>query len=80
MTDSELQIMLDRAAKRGAGEALKELGLSDDNAVHDIKEMRDLLDTFRDMRRTILMTFAKMATTFVVGLLILGSYMKWGAN
>jgi hypothetical protein len=78
MTDNELEILLERAAKRGAEKALKEVGLSDDDAVHDIKEMRDLLEAFRDMRRTVVVTFAKMVTTFVVGLLAFGSYMKWG--
>ena len=32
MTDAELQIMLDKAAKRGAREALKDIGLLDDGS------------------------------------------------
>ena len=50
ITPEELEDMLDRAAKRGATAALREVGLHDD-ARKDIIEMRNLLETWRDTRR-----------------------------
>ena len=41
ITPEELEDMLDRAAKRGATAALREVGLHDDD-VKDIIEMRNL--------------------------------------
>ena len=43
ITPEELEDMLDRAAKRGATAALREVGLHDDDARKDIIEMRNLL-------------------------------------
>ena len=51
MTPEELEDMLDRAAKRGASAALREVGLHDDDARKDISEMRSLLEAWRDTRK-----------------------------
>ena len=40
ITEEKLADMLDRAAKRGASAALREVGLHDDDARKDILEMR----------------------------------------
>ena len=41
LTPDELESMLDRAAKRGAKQALYSIGLHDTTAAKDINEMRD---------------------------------------
>jgi len=46
LTPEELESMLDRAAKRGAKQALSSIGLHDATAAKDINEMRDLLDVW----------------------------------
>ena len=66
MTPEELEELLDRAAKRGAHAALKELGLHDDNAPHDLDELRALLSSWRETRKAIWSTMIKMATTAVL--------------
>ena len=38
LTEEQLEAMLDRAAKKGAAEALREVGLQDEDAANDIKE------------------------------------------
>lgn len=63
LTSEELEAMLDRAAKRGAQAALRELGLHDDNAPQDIDELRGLLSSWRETRRAIWSTVVKVATT-----------------
>lgn len=63
LTSEELEAMLDRAAKRGAHAALKELGLHDDNAPQDIDELRGLLSSWRETRKAVWFTVVKIATT-----------------
>ena len=53
LTPDELEAMLDRAAKRGAKELINALGLHDDSAAKDIQEMRNLLESWRETRRSI---------------------------
>jgi hypothetical protein len=71
LTPDELESMLDRAAKRGAKQALTSIGLHDKSAAKDINEMRDLLDVWRDTRRGIWSTVVKVTTiailTFIAG-------------
>ena len=51
LTSDELEAMLDRAARRGAKEALRSIGLLDDQAHKDITEMRSLIEAWRDTRK-----------------------------
>ena len=71
LTPEELEAMLDRAARRGAKEALNSIGLLDENAHKDITEMRGLLEAWRDTRRSIWSTTIKLITvavlTFIAG-------------
>ena len=66
LTDEQLERMLDRAAKRGAAEALKAVGLHDDNAGHDIREVRDLLTAWRATKQAAWNQFVKMLVAFIV--------------
>ena len=50
LTPEELEEMLDNAARRGAKEALRSIGLLDDDAAKDIIEMRSLIEAWRDTR------------------------------
>jgi hypothetical protein len=71
ITHDELEAMLDRAARRGAKEALRSIGLLDDDAHRDITEMRSLIEAWRDTRKSIWTTAIKVTTvavlTFIVG-------------
>jgi hypothetical protein len=71
ITHDELEDMLDRAARRGAKEALRSIGLLDDDAHKDIIEMRSLLEAWRDTRKSIWSTVTKLVTvavlTFIAG-------------
>jgi 2-iminoacetate synthase ThiH len=71
LTPEELEEMLDNAARRGAKEALRSIGLLDDDAAKDIIEMRNLIEAWRDTRRSIRSTIVKMTTigvlTFIAG-------------
>ena len=71
LSPEELEAMLDRAARRGAKEALRSIGLLDDDAHKDITEMRSLLEAWRDTRKSIWSTLVKISTvgilTFIAG-------------
>ena len=71
LSPEEIEEMLDRAARRGAKEALRSIGLLDDDAHKDITEMRSLLEAWRDTRKSIWSTVVKLATvgdlTFIAG-------------
>jgi hypothetical protein len=71
LSPEELEDMLDRAARRGAKEALRSIGLLDDSAQRDITEMRSLLEAWRDTRKSIWTTTIRIFTvgvlTFIAG-------------
>lgn len=71
LSPEELEEMLDNAARRGAKQALRSIGLLDDDAAKDIIEMRSLLEAWRDTRRSVWSTVVKLATvgvlTFIAG-------------
>ena len=78
ITPEELEDMLDRAAKRGASAALREVGLHDDDARKDILEMRSLLEMWRDTRRCVLSTIVKMSTVAVITFIAASLWMQIG--
>jgi hypothetical protein len=78
ITPEELEAMLDRAARRGACEALKEVGLHDDDARKDIQEMRSLLEAWRDTRRGVWSTIVKMSTVAVITFIAASLWMQIG--
>ena len=71
LSPEELEEMLDNAARRGAKEALRSIGLLDDDAAKDIIEMRNLIEAWRDTRKSIRSTIVRMTTvgvlTFIAG-------------
>ena len=71
LTPEDLEEMLDNAARRGAKEALRSIGLLDDDAPKDIIEMRSLLEAWRDTRKSVWSTIVKVTTvallTFIAG-------------
>lgn len=73
----DLKALLDEAAERGAESALKKIGLHDESAVHDLKEVRDLLESWRETKKTITQTVAKIITTGILAILALGTYHYW---
>ena len=78
MTEQELELLIHKAAQEGAKQALKEVGLSDEEAYDDVKELRSLLDSWRATKTTVGQTIARMVTTALLTALAVGIYMGWG--
>jgi hypothetical protein len=55
---------------------LKEIGLHDDDAGTDVRDLRSLITDWRGMKKTIWHTVARAGTMFVLGLLMLGAWTK----
>jgi len=68
--------LLDRAAERGATRCLAQLGLENGSAARDIRELRDLLDAWREARHTAWQTFVKVLTTGLLAALLVGAAIK----
>jgi hypothetical protein len=68
--------LLDRAAERGAERCLAHLGLENGHAARDIKELRDLLEAWRDARRTAWQTTVRVLTTAILAVLLVGAAIK----
>jgi hypothetical protein len=77
LTPEQIEEMLDKAAKRGAMQALRELGLQDDNAANDIREMRGLLDAWRLTKRSIWSTTVKMGTVAIITFIATAVWMSF---
>ena len=75
MDAQQIEAMMERAAKKGAKEALESIGLHDDGAVHDVTELRGLLDAWRSAKRTIWKTIMQAFTMAALGALAAGTFI-----
>lgn len=76
MTQTELDALLDAAAERGAKRALERLGLHDDGAGNDIRDLRNLLDSWRSARTTVLKTVTQWITMGILGAIAFGTWQQ----
>ena len=74
--DPGLQFLLEKAAERGAQEALARVGLLDENSANDIRELRSLLDGWRTAKRSIVNTTMQVIVVFLLGALATGIALK----
>jgi hypothetical protein len=79
LSDTELQAMLSQAAEQGAKSALEKLGLHDDNAPRDLRDLRDLLSAWRATRQEVGRTVLRVATTAILGAIITAVWLYAGA-
>jgi len=73
--------LVERAAERGAERCLAQLGLENGHAARDIRDLRNLLDAWRDARKTAWQTTIHVVTTGVLMALLVGAAIKiklWG--
>ncbi len=68
--------LLAHAAERGAERVLSHLGLENGHAARDIRELRDLLEAWREARHTAWQTFVKVLTTGLLAALLIGAAIK----
>ena len=72
----DLNELLTRAAERGAERALASLGLENGHAAADIRDLRGLIEAWREARQTAWQTTVKVLTTGVLAALLVGIAIK----
>ena len=70
--EAELRIIIREEMKS----VLKEVGLHDDNAGNDVRDLRSLITDWRGIKKTIFQTVARWGTLIVLGILTLGAWSK----
>lgn len=73
-----LQAIVEEAAEAGAARALKRLGLMDEKAGDDIQELRELVQGWRDVKKSALRSLVGWIVRTLVALLLLGLSFKIG--
>lgn len=80
ISESELEKMMDRAAEAGARRALASIGLHDEEAATDVRELRGLLEAWRSAKDTALKTFVSWAIKMMLVVIVAGVWWKTGGN
>ncbi len=68
--------LLTRAAEKGAERALAALGLENGHAAKDIRDLRGLIEAWRQARQTAWQTLIKLVTTGILVILLVGASIK----
>jgi len=76
MSPDVIEQMIARAAKHGAREALQSVGLHDETAGDDMRELRNLLDAWRSTKKTVWSQIVKAATMAVLGAIAAGAFLQ----
>ena len=76
MPEQEFEELLERAAQRGAKKALADVGLVDEHAAYDIRDLRSLLGAFRVAKHTAWSTVIRLITTGLLLALMAGVAIK----
>jgi multidrug resistance efflux pump len=74
----ETKELIEKAGEEGAKRALQNIGLADETAGEDVRELRNLLDAWRGAKRTMGQTIIRMITTGILMALAVGIYAKFG--
>ncbi|PHX98296.1 MAG: hypothetical protein CK529_13665 [Rhodospirillaceae bacterium] len=72
MTDAELSPILEKAAECGARRALAAIGLCDEKAAGDVRDLRGVLEAFRLAKSTAWTTIVRLVTAAIFAAIIAG--------
>ena len=73
-----LRALVEEASELGAERALGALGLKDERARRDMDDMRELLQAWRDAKKSAWNAVVSWATRIVLALLVLGMAVRLG--
>ena len=76
MPREEFEQLLEQAAELGARRALADVGLDGEEAAHDIRELRGLLEAFDTAKHTAWQTVIRITTTGLILALMAGVAIK----
>ena len=70
------EVALRQIVREEIKSVLKEVGLHDEDAGNDVRDLRSLITDWRGMKKVVWQTVARAGTMFVLGLLMLGAWAK----
>jgi hypothetical protein len=73
-----LRALVEEASELGADRALEALGLSDGKARRDMDELRELLQAWRDAKKSAWQAVVSWAIRILLALLVLGMSVRLG--
>lgn len=80
LTPDELHDFLAGVAREGAAMALNNVGLNDENAIYDLKDLREALRAFRVFRKGALQQLGREMINGLKWLLVLGAlFFLWNS-
>lgn len=77
LSKEQLDLLLNKAAEAGAKKALLQLGLHDEDAGKDIRDLRELIDGWRDIKGTAVRTVVRWFIMLVLGTIAVGTYVTF---
>jgi hypothetical protein len=80
LSEGQLDALVAKSAHIGAKKALADLGLHDENAATDIREIRNILDGYRIAKSGFLSAFGKALAVCVLAIIGFGIYLGGGLN
>ena len=78
MSDAAMEAMIERASAAGAAHALAALGLDDERARDDVRELRELLSAWRDAKTSAWKAVVDWAVRGVLALLLVAIAVRMG--
>lgn len=73
-----LRALVEEASEAGAGRALAALGLRDEHARRDMDDLRELLQAWRDAKKSAWAAVASWTVRILLALLVAGMAVKMG--
>ena len=78
LTEREMDALIEKSAHYGAKRALSDLGLQDENAARDMKDVRDILGGYRVAKKGFLSMIGKLIALAIIALFGFGIYVTGG--
>lgn len=79
--EQSLDMLIEKSAQRGARLALGELGLDDASASQDLKDLRQLLTSWRRVRReTVQIAIRLGVQVMLLGMLAMATIVLWASG
>jgi hypothetical protein len=80
MDEDRLRIIMQDVVRTEIDRAFKSVGLHDDDAPSDVRDLRGLLKTYKQAQSTILKTMLTFITLGFLGLISLGFYSRFNGD
>lgn len=80
ITKEDLERIVEEASEKAANAVLSKLGLGDPEAHEDIRDLRNLLDAYKQAKTTMWKAVIDWVAKLLLGALIFGLAAKFGIN